>query len=108
MGQKRVNRKSNSESTSVALKAMLIEFDENIAHVESSIADENLSQLKLHVRSLLELSYKVKSEPLNDLMSGIKNDSDSAQIDNVSIRWPAAKQGLHKTMRVILSHINEE
>ena len=99
---------SNSESTSVALKAMLIEFDENIEHVESSIADENLSQLKLHVRSLLELSYKVKSEPLNDLMSGIKNDSDSAQIDNVSIRWPAAKQGLHKTMRVILSHINEE
>lgn len=96
----------NIESLPTALNELMSDMRTSIAKTENALAENNTRELLTNSRLLVSLSQKINSDALGYLMSSIQNDCTNGMVDNVSIRWPATKQGLQKTLRVVYSHLH--
>ncbi|WP_371195914.1 PAS domain-containing protein [Glaciecola sp. SC05] len=94
------------ESMQSGLKQLLDEIEVNIDDTEAALQHEQADSIKSSVEKLITLAQKVKSDPLLHLIQSIANDCKNGMLDNVSIRWPAAKSGLQSTLRVVYSHLH--
>jgi epidermal growth factor receptor substrate 15 len=96
----------NIESLPIALNELMNDLQTSIAKTEEAIESNNTRELLTNSKVLVALSQKINSDALGYLMSSIQNDCTNGMVDNVSIRWPATKQGLQKTLRVVYSHLH--
>lgn len=96
----------NIESLPIALNELMTDLQGSIANTEIAIEGNNTRELLNNSRALVALSQKINSDALGYLMASIQNDCTNGMVDNVSIRWPATKQGLQKTLRVVYSHLH--
>jgi epidermal growth factor receptor substrate 15 len=96
----------NLESLPIALTELMNDLESKIETTESALENNNTRELLRSSKGLVELSQKINSEALGYLMANIQNDCNNGMVDNVSIRWPATKQGLQKTLRVVYSHLH--
>lgn len=94
------------DSLPVALSELIDELQGAIANTEKALDTNNTRDLLHSSKALVALSQRVNSDALGYLMASIQNDCNSGMVDNVSIRWPATKQGLEKTLRVVYSHLH--
>lgn len=94
------------ESMQTSLSELIEEIEKNITETESAIQNDKLENVATSAQNLMTLAKKIKSDALLDLMQSISSDCNSGMIDNVSIRWPAAKNGLKSTLRVVYSHLH--
>jgi epidermal growth factor receptor substrate 15 len=86
------------------LANLMEELEQAILQTESLLENDDLAGIKNISKALLTLAEKVHSDALMHLMQSIANDCKDGMADNVSIRWPAAKQGIQRTLRVVYSH----
>lgn len=96
----------NIESLPVALNELMTDLKTSILKTEEALDNNNTRELLMNSKNLIALSQKINSDALGYLMSSIQNDCTNGMVDNVSIRWPATKQGLEKTLRVVYSHLH--
>lgn len=94
------------ESLPVALTELMNELASSIHATEKALDDNNTRELLASSKKLVAVSQKINSDALTYLMSSIQDDCTNGMVDNVSIRWPATKQGLEKTLRVVYSHLH--
>lgn len=96
----------NIESLPIALNELMDDLQATIASTESALESNDKRELLKSSKILVSLSQKINSDALSYLMSSIQNDCTNGMVDNVSIRWPATRQGLEKTLRVVYSHLH--
>jgi epidermal growth factor receptor substrate 15 len=89
-----------------ALGNLLGELEKSIAQTEDLLQNDDFEGIKRISKSLLKLAEKVHSDALMHLMQSIANDCKDGMADNMSIRWPATKQGIQRTIRVVYSHMH--
>jgi epidermal growth factor receptor substrate 15 len=94
------------ESLPVALTQLMHDLESTIASTEHALDNNDKRELLKSSKNLVALSQKINSDALNYSMSSIQNDCNNGMVDNVSIRWPATKQGLEKALRVVYSHLH--
>lgn len=94
------------ESLPKTLTALMNELQESILETEKALEENDTRALLYTAKKLVTISQSINSDALTYLMSSIQNDCTNGMVDNVSIRWPATKQGLQKTLRVIYSHLH--
>ena len=94
------------ESLPKALTALMQELQQSIVDTERALDENDTRALLYTAKKLVSISQSINSDALTYLMSSIQNDCTNGMVDNVSIRWPATKQGLEKTLRVIYSHLH--
>ncbi len=93
-------------SLPIALSELMDDLQSNIQRTESALDNNDTRELLASSRALVNLSETINCDALTYLMSSIQNDCNNGMVDNVSIRWPATKQGLEKTLRVVYSHLH--
>ena len=93
------------ESLPIALSQLMDELECNINETQSAIESNDNKSILASAKKLVKIADKINSDALSYLMQSIENDCSNSMIDNVSIRWPATKQGLQKTLRVVYSHL---
>jgi epidermal growth factor receptor substrate 15 len=96
----------NIESLPIALIQLMNDLESTITSTESALDNNDTAELLRSSKELVALSQKINSDALGYLMASIQNDCTNGMVDNVSIRWPATKQGLQKTLRVVYSHLH--
>jgi epidermal growth factor receptor substrate 15 len=96
----------NMESLPVALTALMNDLESSINATEAALHNNSKAEVLESCKQLISLSDKINSDALGYLMASIQNDCTSGMVDNVSIRWPATKKGLQKTLRVVYSHLH--
>lgn len=101
-----LQRQPNIESLPIALNELMNDLQSTIASTEEALENNDTRALLKSSKILVGLSQKINSDALGYLMASIQNDCTSGMVDNVSIRWPATKQGLQKTLRVVYSHLH--
>ncbi|MFT6267957.1 MAG: epidermal growth factor receptor substrate 15 [Alphaproteobacteria bacterium] len=101
-----LQRQPNIESLPIALTQLMNDLESTIKSTESALEHNDTRQLLRSSKELVSLSQKINSDALGYLMVSIQNDCTNGMVDNVSIRWPATKQGLQKTLRVVYSHLH--
>lgn len=94
------------ESLPVALSELMDELENGIENTQSALELDDRREILKSSKILVELANKVNSKALSYQMQSIENDCARGLVDNVSIRWPATKQGLEKTLRVVYSHLH--
>ncbi len=94
------------ESLPKTLSALMNDLQESISETEQALEKNDTRALLYTAKKLVTISQSINSDALTYLMSSIQNDCTNGMVDNVSIRWPATKQGLQKTLRVIYSHLH--
>jgi epidermal growth factor receptor substrate 15 len=96
----------NIESLPEALTELMHDLQSTIANTEVALENNDKRALLNSSKELVVLSQKINSDALTYQMSSIQDDCTNGMVDNVSIRWPATKQGLEKTLRVVYSHLH--
>ena len=96
----------NIDSLPVALTALMNDLESAINATEAALQDNVRADVLTSCKQLISLSEKINSDALGYLMASIQNDCTNGMVDNVSIRWPATKKGLQKTLRVVYSHLH--
>lgn len=96
----------NLDSLPVALTELMNDLQFTITDTEKAVENNDTRGVLASSKRLVSLSQKINSDALTYLMSSIENDCANGMVDNVSIRWPATKQGLQKTLRVVYSHLH--
>lgn len=96
---------SHDEPLPERLSNLLDELEQSIVKTEALLEQDDLEGLEKLSKTLLTLAEKVHSHALIQLMQSIYNDCSNGMTDNVSIRWPATKQGIQSSLRVVYSHI---
>jgi epidermal growth factor receptor substrate 15 len=94
------------ESLPIALNELTNDIQSSILNIEAAMESNSAKEILSSAKAVIALSEKINCQALTYLMSNIENDCKSGMVDNVSIRWPAAKQGLEKTLRVVYSHLH--
>lgn len=92
-------------SMQAELKSLIDEIEETIDITEIAIQNNQIEGVNSSAKRLITIAKKTQSDALLQLMQSIESDCDNGMFDNVSIRWPAAKSGLQKTLRVVYSHL---
>jgi epidermal growth factor receptor substrate 15 len=90
----------------LTLSNLLDELEQSIEKTEALLEQDDLEGIEKISKTLLTLAEKVQSHALIQLMQSIANDCSNGMADNVSIRWPATKQGIQRTLRVVYSHMH--
>jgi epidermal growth factor receptor substrate 15 len=90
----------------LTLSNLLDELEQSIHKTEALLEQDDLEGIEKMSKTLLTLAEKVHSDALIQLMQSIANDCSNGMADNVSIRWPATKQGIQRTVRVVYSHMH--
>ncbi|MFC4698570.1 PAS domain S-box protein [Glaciecola siphonariae] len=93
-------------SVNDALAGLTKNIEQNIEQTERAIATNKNDDIQISANDLVKLGEKTHSEALMQLIQNIEHDCAKGMFDNVSIRWPATKSGLQKTLRVVYSHLN--
>ncbi len=101
-----LQKQGEIESLPKALAELIDGLESNLSETESAIVENDVSGIFRGTKELIRIAHEVNSEVLTDMLSDIENDCKSGMVDNVSIRWPAAKQSLEKTLRVVYSHLH--
>jgi epidermal growth factor receptor substrate 15 len=96
----------NMASLPVALTELMDELQSLIEKTETALETNDIRAILSGSKALVALAGKINSDALSYLMQSIENDCNNGMADNVSIRWPATKQGLEKTLRVVYSHMH--
>jgi epidermal growth factor receptor substrate 15 len=96
----------NIESLPIALTKLMNDLQATIQTTEKALDENDKRTLINSSKVLVTLSENVNSDALAYLMASIQSDCTNGMVDNVSIRWPATKQGLQKTLRVVYSHLH--
>jgi hypothetical protein len=81
------------------------DIEGSVFDMETALDTENEKEIALNARKLAKLADRIGSDALKQLVQSIVNDCENGMVDNVSIRWPATKNGLQLTMRVAYSHL---
>ena len=89
------------------LSGIMYKIQQCITNTERALNSENAEAINSIASELVALSKAIQSEPLTQLIQNIEDDCANSMTDNVSIRWPATKNGLQRTLRVIYSHLSE-
>ncbi len=101
-----LQKQGQIESLPAALSGLIDGLESNLLSTEDAIEANDVSGIFRGTRALISIAHEVNSDVLTDMMSSIEDDCKSGMVDNVSIRWPAAKQSLEKTLRVVYSHVH--
>ncbi|MFC3121373.1 PAS domain-containing protein [Agaribacter flavus] len=101
-----LQKQGQIESLPLALSGLIDGLERHLLSTEEAIVANDVSGIFKGTRELIRIAHEVNSEVLTDMMSSIEDDCKSGMVDNVSIRWPAAKQSLEKTLRVVYSHLH--
>ncbi|MBT1451879.1 PAS domain-containing protein [Glaciecola sp. XM2] len=87
------------------LNGIIEQLESHISDMEKAIADNDESAIKGGAKKLSKLANNIGSDALKQLIQSIVDDCENGMVDNISIRWPATKNGLQMTMRVVYSHL---
>ncbi|MEM0909543.1 MAG: PAS domain-containing protein [Pseudomonadota bacterium] len=98
--------KGEIDSLPKALSELIESLQESLNNTEQAIEKNNMPAIYSGIRAITAIAKEVNSEVLTDIMSAIEFDCKCGLVDNVSIRWPAAKQSLQQTLRVVYSHLH--
>nr|WP_168711051.1 PAS domain-containing protein [Ningiella ruwaisensis] len=88
-----------------SLLSLMKEIEDYIKHEEAMIDANNTAGIIESSKQLLGLAKKINSVPLLELVESLNKDCKEGMIDNVTIRWPATKLALQRSLRAIYQQL---
>lgn len=101
-----LQKKGEIDSLPKALSELIESLQARLIETEQAIVKNDVTAIFQGIRGIIAIANEVNSEVLTDIMTAIEFDCKCGLFDNVSIRWPVAKQSLQQTLRVIYSHLH--
>ncbi|GEM_PF-654554 len=102
-----LQNKGEVDSLPMALSTLIESLQTSLEQTDDAIKNNDVTAVFKGVRSIIAVANEVNSEVLTDIMSAIEFDCKCGLFDNVSIRWPAARQSVQQTLRVVYSHLHK-
>ena len=93
-------------SLASSLQELIDNLQNSVDALDKALDEDSDPQIHLSTLKLIKVLESIHSAPLNDMAKRLQMCCENRLTDNIAISWPASRNNLMTTLRVIDSHLH--